>query len=176
MKSELTYVSGATILPEGAFGVSPSQLATFFTSPTTWYNEQVIGNRAEFTGNTSSYIGTCVHFIAESYTKKGEYDVAEIYKYLFLELCSDQSIVPDFTDSAEAEGFLLENADKEGVDIATILERFPIMGDELVSYLDRVGKPSHSEDLIKAEIQPGYFVSGSCDALSGAFTYFVWEE
>lgn len=164
MKTRLDYTPGNSILPEGSFGISPSQLATFFSSPNQWYREQVLGEKAEFQGNTSSYLGTLVHFIAEEYTKSGEYDVTEIYKYLYKELCSNKSIIPDFSDEEETEIFLLENADKEGVDIRTILGKFRHMGDHIIEYLDRVGVPTHSEDLISAEVQEGYYVCGSCDS------------
>lgn len=164
ISTRLDYVSGASILPEGAFGISPSQLATFFNSPSQWYREQVLGDKAEFQGNTSSYLGTIVHYIAEEFTKTGAVDKPEIYKYLFKELCSDTTNPPDFSNQEEAEEALLERADKPGIDIAIILEKYPIMGQELINYIQRTGKPSNAEDLIKAEVQPGYYISGSCDA------------
>lgn len=164
MTSKLTYVSGASILSEGDFGISPSQLATFFSSPTQWHNEQVLGNKAEFQGNSSSYLGTVVHYVAEAYTKTGKVDLSEIYKYLFIELCSDQSSPPDFSNHEEAEEYLLENADKPDIDIAKILGKFRDMGNMLIEYIDRTGKPSHSEDLVKARVEGNYYVSGSLDA------------
>lgn len=163
-KTKLDYVSGASILPDGAFGISPSQLATFFSSPTQWYNEQVKGNKAEFQGNTSSYLGTIVHFIAESYTKTGTYSESEIYKYLIKELCSELEDLPDFSDSEACQEYLLENADKPDIDVSIILEKFEDMGGHLIDYLDKVGTPSNAEDLIKAEVKDGVYVSGSCDA------------
>lgn len=166
--TKLDYVSGASILPEGAFGISPSQLATFFSSPTTWYKEQVLGEKASFDGNTSSYIGTCVHFIAEEYTKTGTYDKSEIYKYLIKELVSDPSNLPDFNNDEACKEYLRTNADKPDIDVFKILDRFENMGENIIAYLARVGKPSHAEDLIKAEVKPGYFVSGSCDAYNEA--------
>lgn len=163
-KTRLDYISGASTLPEGAFGVSPSQLATFFSSPTQWYHEQVLGEKPEFQGSTSTYLGTIVHYHAEEFTKTGTVDKDEIYKYLHKELCSDQTTPPDFSNHEESEIYLLEYADKADVDVSIILEKYPIMAQELLNYLSRVGVPTNAEDLVSAEIQPNYYVAGSCDA------------
>lgn len=188
MTTKLDYVSGATILPEGAFGISPSNISKFFDRPHQWFREQVLGEEG-FTGSTASVLGTCVHFCAEEYAKTGKVDVDSIYKYIYKETCSNASellfdeVVKDIVDVEvryeKWSDLILENCDNEDIDASIILEQWKPMGQGLINHLYAEGVPQRSEELVKAEVTMGklpdmitgpqgedsYWVSGSCDAV-----------
>ena len=142
MSTKLDYVSGASILPEGyKFKISPSAINKFFAKPHEWFQSEVLGNDT-FLGNTASTLGTIVHFCAEEYSKTEKVDVAEIEKYI-------------------------ASIDNPDVDVNYISSQWQPMGQVLIDYLRDTGLPQRSEELIHAEIQPGYFVAGSADAVAG---------
>lgn len=142
IKTRLDYVSGRTLLPEGAFGISPSNVNKFFDKPHEWYREQVLGEDG-FDGNTSSTLGTIVHFCGEEFATKQTVDHEEIEKYLAKE------------------------AAKPDVDGHYIESQWKVMGQALIDYLRENGIPDRVEELVKWEVIPGYFASGSADAVHG---------
>lgn len=184
----LDYVSGASILPAGAFGISPSNIYKFFDKPHEWFREQILGEEG-FKGSTSSVLGTCVHFCAEQYSKYGTVDVDQIFKYIYKETCSNANeeywgAVASFTGSQEEreEGFtnfILNNCDNPDIDAQTILDQWKPMGQTVINHLYTEGVPQRSEELIKAQIPVenlplgitppddsiSFFASGSCDAV-----------
>lgn len=167
IKTKLDYVAGNTVIPEGAFGISPSQLYTFFDRPSQWYREQVLNEDAEFQGSTSSYLGSITHYIAEQFAQTGSVDKSEIYKYLYRDLVSDKSEpLVDFDDDEIAEFYLYEKADHPDIDCIHIISQFKIMGNALIQYL-RQNMPNRTEELIHAAIAPGYYACGSADAVTG---------
>jgi len=142
MQSRLDYVSGACVLPDGyKFKISPSAINKFFNKPHEWFRSEILGEDT-FLGNTASVLGTIVHFCAEEYVKTKKVDVPEIEK------------------------FLASNTNPD-VDISYVAEQWKPMGQALIDYLREAGIPQRSEELIHTEIQPGYFVAGSADAVSG---------
>ena len=170
MATDLDYVPGNTCIPEGAFGISPSRLSTFFNKIHEWYYTELLAEK-KFDGSTSSYLGTIVHFIAEEYTKKREVDKPQIYKYLYEQLVTEADKArypaPDFTVEEEAEDYLCEHTDPEHVDVQYIFNNYRPMGNALISYLRTRARPGRIEELISAEVLPGYYVCGSCDAVMG---------
>ena len=75
------YDSGK--IPKDKFKISPSQFATFFNSTNTWFREAFLGEN-DFDGNTSTYLGTCLHYLAEQYAGAGitDNDRKQIEQYL----------------------------------------------------------------------------------------------
>jgi hypothetical protein len=142
MPTRLDYVSGASILPpDHKFKISPSAINKFFAKPHEWFRSEVLGEDT-FLGNTASVLGTIVHFCAEEYSKTEKVDVAEIEKYI-------------------------ASIDNPDVDVQYISEQWKPMGQALIDYLRTSGLPQRSEELIHYEVQPGYFVAGSADAVIG---------
>lgn len=177
-KTPLDYVSGTTAIPKNAIGISPSQLARFFDKPHEWYRTEVLGEKG-FTGSTASLLGTIIHFIAESYTKYQTVDKVEIYKYIYNQTVEDKSTIDKFKDLLEQfdedgeediiEEFFEENSTHQDFDVVYILAKYKMMGNLLIKYLRRIGLPSKSEELVRAEIIPNYYVCGSCDAVKEGF-------
>ena len=44
--TDLDYVSGSTVIPEGAFGISPSSLGKFFNEPHNWYRDTFLDEKS----------------------------------------------------------------------------------------------------------------------------------
>lgn len=109
--------------------------------PHYWFRSEVLGEE-QFTGNTSSMLGTIVHFCAEEFIKKQTVETSEI------------------------EAFISEITDTE-IDVDYIRAQWKPMGQALIDYLTNAGLPQRSEELISHEIMPGYWVAGSADALQG---------
>lgn len=165
--SKLSYVPGNSIIPEGCFGISPSQLHRFFSKPHEWYRTEVL-NEKGFTDSTSSVLGTIIHFIAEEFIKTKSVDKSAIYEHLYEEYVVDKSrTVPSFSDEEAIEDFLIDNIDPEVVDVEYIFNQYKVMGNALIQFLRQRARPSRSEELIHAEVLPGYHVCGSCDAVVG---------
>lgn len=166
MTTKLDYVPGNSTIPSGAFGISPSRFYDFFTKPHEWYRTEVL-NESGFQGSTASFLGTIIHYIAEEFTKHQKVDKSEIYKYLYNHLVSDKSEpLEDFDDDEIAEFYLYEKADHPDIDCRYILEQYRVMGNALIQYL-RHNLPQRSEELINAQILPGYYACGSADAVRG---------
>ena len=130
------------LIPEGSFRISPSSVSKFADKKWEWYRSQVLGLEV-FAGNFYSVLGSCVHRIAESYTKLRKVDKQELYDYI---------------DASEC----LEQEEKE-----KIKEQMIPMGQALIDYLRVHGIPEKSEDTICTEILPGVYVAGTADALIG---------
>lgn len=140
--TRLDYVSGTSILPSTAkFKISPSAINNFFAKPHDWFRSEVLGEDT-FLGNTASVLGTIVHFCAEEYTKKQTVDVEEIEKFL-------------------------SEIDNPDVNIDYVKNQWKPMAQALIDNIRAQGLPQRSEEMIKNEIIPDYFVAGSCDAVLG---------
>lgn len=174
MKTELDYVPGSSIIPIGAFGISPSQLYTFFDKPHMWYRSEILGENT-FNGSTSTMLGTIVHFIAKEYVKTKQVRTEEIYRYLLVNLCPSLADTDDtykLLDKAldnreQIEEYIVENNEREDIDASFILAQFRPMGNALMQNLRTNPRPNRSEELIKAEIIPNVYACGSCDAVIG---------
>lgn len=139
--TRLDYVSGATIIPDGAFKISPSKVYKFINKPHFWFQSEVLGEDTD-DGSTASKLGTIVHFCAEEFIKTGKVDTNEVEKFI------SEITNPD-------------------VDINYISEQWKPMSQALIDYLADNGLPQRSEELISHEIMPGYWVAGSADAVQG---------
>lgn len=171
--TKLDYISGDTIIPKGHFKISPSSFAKFFSKPHLWYREEVLGEEG-FTGSEASYLGTVIHYIAEEYVKsKGTcVDKYEIYRYLFQELCSNQSLsLPSWSNGDHEDeiiDFLLEHCDHPEIRVSVILEHYKPMGNALIELLRTRPFPDMVEPMVAAEVIPGYWAAGSIDSYNSS--------
>lgn len=168
MTTKLDYVSGSTVIPDDAFGISPSGLHRFFSEPWNWYGEMVLGNAPAFQGSTSTVLGTIVHYVGEEFANTQSVDKSEIWKYI----CKECNIpypgdVPEDADDEFWEVYFSEFNTSELYDTQRIIEQYRPMGNALIQYLSKTGLPQHTEDLISREVLPGYYACGSADAVHG---------
>lgn len=70
------------------FKISPSSIGKFFSYPSVWYKEQVLGEKV-FEGNTATVLGTICHHIYEK-VSKGEEVNREMINYLL-----DNAVLPE---------------------------------------------------------------------------------
>lgn len=147
-KTDLDYDDGSGVLPEGAFRISASQFNGFMEYPHYWYREQVLGEDG-FQGNTSSVLGTCVHYIAEMVGKGEHPDVEQIEQYI-----TNQSTLDDGKPNPDVDPDVVRDSYEQ---MATVL-----VNDYLLENM-----PTEVEPFVMHEILPGYFPSGSIDAING---------
>lgn len=168
--SRLDYIPGSTITPPGAFTISPSSLGKFFDEPHTWYREYVLGQR-EFDSTTSTVLGTIVHFCGEEFIKTNSVDKLEIFKYLYN--LTHNTEFP-FTTLEDAEHYF-QTFTHQSYDIQHILSQYKPMGNTLIKYLSSLPKvqfnSAKSEQMVSAEIIPGFYIAGSCDLQVGSNIY-----
>ena len=130
-------------LPEGAkMKISPSSFAKFIESPHVWYRTQIL-KEDPFSHNTSTVIGTIVHYCAEMVSKGEEVDKKAIEEYI---------------DSWDLH---------DDYDPRVVRQDYPAMAETLVNdYVIR-------HDMIEAEVQhmveliDGYYAGGTLDRLEG---------
>ena len=165
--TDLDYVSGSTVIPEGAFGISPSSLGKFFNEPHNWYRDTFLGEKS-FTGSTSTILGTIVHYCAEQHIKGLPIDKMQIYQYLYEQCC--HPFINGFpTSESKAKSFLLSQARLE-FDIEHILYQYPLMASVLIDKINTL-EPTKAEEIVSTEIIPGYWAAGSVDLLCGQDLY-----
>lgn len=168
--TRLDYIPGSSIVPPGSFTISPSSLGKFFDEPHTWYREHVLGERS-FDATTSTALGTIVHFCAEDFILSGKVDRTEIYRYLYSLVCPTNS--PEFPSDEPSQLAILSGFKHSIIDVQHILDQYRPMGNALLDYLRRLPKhtPPISEQMVSAEILPGFYVAGSCDLRLGSHIY-----
>ena len=172
--TDLDYISGQTIIPEGAFGVSPSSISKFMESPHIWYREMILGEK-QFDQSTSTILGTLTHYCAEQYAKHSEVNYIEIYKYIIKNVCLEpeeafellSSITKETFDEEAVVDWIENSALNPDFNVEAILSEWRPMGQALIDHIIKEGLPSEVEPLVKAEIQPGYWAAGSIDAIKG---------
>jgi hypothetical protein len=143
MKNPLVYQP--TEIPKNChFRISPSFFSEFVMRPHSWYRQAVLGEKS-FEYNTSSILGTCVHYCADRLAK---------------DLPVDMKVIEEYVNMHEA---------KEDYDPSTVLEMFVPMAETLVNdyVLPEKSTFLHSEYELVAEVTKGYAVAGTCDAIQG---------
>ena len=128
-------------VPEGVFKISPSGISKFFEMPSIWYGDNFLGENS-FTGNTSSYLGTIVHAIAEG-VAKGE-----------------------STSREEIEDFL-DTIDDPDINKNEIRSNYPEMSRVLINEYLLKNMPDLVEQQTLAEVSEGVMVGGTYDAIQG---------
>ncbi len=151
----LDYNSGKGILPEGSFRIGASSFSTFMDRPHQWYREQVLKEEG-FKGNTSSVIGTIVHYCAEQKALGLEPSIVEIENYI-----KNHSISRIYPD----------------VDTTIVRNTWKQMAMTLVNeyVLPNKNNLEEVEPFVYKELYPGYFPSGSIDRVEkvGNDTYRI---
>lgn len=142
IKTKLDYES---VDCPGIFKISPSGISKFFDRKHEWYTNEVLKEK-EFLGNTSTVLGTIVHYCAEEFTKNKKVDKEEIPKYLDK---MSATLSPDVFDRKFIE------------------EQWTVMGQTVIDYLKKQGLPQHSEIPLKYELFDGFWVGGTADAIHG---------
>lgn len=141
MTNPLDYVK--TPVPEGGvMNFSPSRFAEFVNRPHAWFQEQVMGVES-FDYNTSSVLGTIVHYCAEMVAKGEEVD---------------QNAIAEYIASKEI---------KDDYDPSTVKEQYIPMAEELVNTYVLRANFLKVEFRQQAEIKDGYYAGGSIDAVEG---------
>ena len=147
--TELDYVS-TPIPDDGVFKFSPSSFAKFIERPHQWYREEVLGED-KFDYNTSSVLGTIVHYCAEKVAKNEDVDTDEIERYI-------SKHAPKAGDSPGT-----------GYDPNEVREQYTEMAERLVN--DYVLERSHHflevESSKATEVKDGYYAAGTLDVLEG---------
>lgn len=143
MTNPLDYVKTPKPYPEAAV-FSPSKFSMFIDKPHQWYREQVLEEEG-FTGNTSSVIGTIVHYIAEMVAKDEVVDKEAINAYI---------------DSKEPS---------EDYNPKKVKECYPEMAKVLVNQYVLKNKHNYLgvETKLFAELTDDCFIGGTCDVLEG---------
>lgn len=144
MSNDLGYTD--VKLPEDAvFKISPSAFAKFIESPHIWYREQVLGER-EFTHNTSTVIGTVVHYCAEMVAEGKPVDKRAIEEYVF------------------------SHAEHEEFDPNEVMAAYPAMAECLVNgyVLKNMNQYIGTEMQFVAPLGDGFYAGGTLDVLQGS--------
>lgn len=140
-------------LPEDViFKISPSSIAKFFEFPKIWFEEQVLGNK-QFHGNTSTILGSYMHYIAEQFA------LSQINGTTL----DPESIAQAIEDDLE----LIDNPD---VSHSEVLSLYRDMGTALINEYLRFNIPTEVEKSVAAEVQDGIYVAGTIDNLTGSCT------
>lgn len=142
MTNELDYVS--TPIPEdGVFKISPSAFSTFIERPHAWYRQEILEEDV-FEYNTSSVLGTCVHYCAEKVAKGEEVDEEEIERYI-------------------ASKEVKEDYDPEVVRA----QWYPMAACLINDYVLQVSNILGIEQQVCAEVKDGFYAAGTSDLLEG---------
>lgn len=143
MANPLDYVKTPKPYPK-AVVFSPSRFADFISHPHRWYRTEILGEEG-FTGNTSSVIGTIVHYIAEMVAKDEAVDKEAIEAYI---------------DSKEPS---------EDYDPDKVRECYPEMAEALINQYVLENKHNYLgvETKLFAELTDDCFIGGTCDILEG---------
>jgi hypothetical protein len=141
--TELDYVS-TPIPADGIFKISPSSFAKFVERPHAWYREEVLGED-QFTYNTSSVLGTIVHYCAKCVASNTDVDIDEIERYI-----SKHDVNADY-------------------DPAMVRSQYTNMAERLVNdyVLERMNGFMEVETSHRAEIKNNFYAAGTIDVLEG---------
>ena len=148
IRTKLDYYNGENEIPEGQFRISASSIYDFFTSTNAWFRENLYGETG-FISSTASVLGTCVHFVAETYAKTEDFTDA------------DKLEVENYIIKHTTPGYKDYNPDIDG---ELIREQYKIMAGAVVNEYIIPNMPTTVEDFLHHEILDGIRVGGSCDA------------
>lgn len=141
----LAYDDSTDYLPDDCvFKISPSKFNTFVEKPHKWFRE-VVMKEDVFTYNTSSVLGTVIHYIAEKVAKKEDIEKDAIYEYIYSHEENDDYVVQD------------------------VLDNFELMASTLINnyVLVNMRKYLEVEERKFVEIKDGFYAGGTLDVLEG---------
>lgn len=142
IKTKLDYDNGynSNRISSNIFKISPSSFETFFSKPHLWF-QQMFLNENKFEGNTASYLGTTVHFLAHQYfinNKITDNDYNEIIQYL-----------ENASDNPEVDPNIVES------EMDTLFEL-------TTNFIDN-SEILLSEEYLSAQLTNNVILAGSCD-------------
>lgn len=142
--TKLDYVKTAKPY-EGATVFSPSKFHKFIEKPHQWYREEILGEDDGFDGNTSSVIGTIVHYIADCVAKD----------------------VP--VEKSEIDNYINSKEPSEEYDPDTVRAEYPSVAEALINgyVLERRRNYLASELRLLADIGNDCFLGGTIDVIEG---------
>lgn len=109
MSNPLDYDHDTSYLPNDCvLKISPSKFSTFIEKPHNWYREVVL-KESSFDYNTSSVMGTIVHYIAEKVAKKEMIDKKAITDYIIKHEPNDNYCPETVTNNFELMAKVLIN-------------------------------------------------------------------
>lgn len=135
---ELNYKENYN-LPEGSFRISPSMISKFTDKKWEWYRSEVLGEET-FKGNTSTFLGTCVHRVLEYFLKGKEVDYEEIESYI--------------------DSIMNLDVDKE-----FIRNQYRVMSQAVIKHLITTTVPEISEETVSVNVKDSVYLAGTFDAL-----------
>lgn len=140
--TELDY-KPASVPDDCVFKISPSAFSKFIDKPHVWYREEVLQEDV-FSHNTSSVLGTSVHFCAYKVATNQEVDTDEIERYI-----NKWEIHEDYDPNIVRDQYV---GMAERLVNDYVLERTQILG---------------AEQEFCVELKDGYYVAGTIDLLEG---------
>ena len=141
--NKLDYAS-APVPNDCKFKISPSSFANFITRPWQWYRQQVAG-LDKFEYNTSSVIGTIVHYVAETVAKNMQVDENEIERYIM--------------SMKENDTYCQETVRNHWYEMAFVLVNNYVLPEKSTIL--------EAEKQVFAEVKNKIYVSGTLDLLQG---------
>lgn len=145
MKDYFSYTK--VEVPDCSFKISPSSIGRFFSYPSVWYRDNVLGEKS-FTASTSTVLGTIVHASAESYCD-GTPITRELIEEYITKMVRSQPITED------------------PINPQIIRDAYPSMAMTLVNDYVRKNKPTETERSLYAPVFDDIFVAGTCDNHTG---------
>lgn len=144
MTNPLEYVHFK--MPEdGKFKISPSAFSDFVEKPHRWYYKEV-AKTDDFEYNTSSVLGTIVHYCAEQIAKNEEVD---------------KQAIEDYINSKEPN---------DEFDPAIVRAQYKTMAERIVNDYVHPNKNSFFkvEESYSCHVRDGFYVAGTPDLLQGS--------
>jgi len=130
-------------IPEASFKISPSSIGKFFSYPSVWYKDNVLGEKS-FTASTSTVLGTCIHAAAQSYVEKIPFTREMVEEYI-IETAKKQPLTED------------------AIQLDVIRNAYPEMAMTLINDYIRHNKPTEVEKSLWCPILDDIYIGGTCD-------------
>jgi len=141
MTNPLVYVP-ATVPDNAVFKISPSAFSKFIQTPHSWYRSEVL-KEDPFTHNTSTVIGTIVHYCAEMVSKEQEVN---------------KKIIEEYIDSLDIH---------DDYDPDVVRHQYPLMAECLVNYYVLEHEMLEAETQHVVELVDDYYAGGTLDRIEG---------
>jgi hypothetical protein len=134
-------------IPNCSFKISPSSIGKFFSYPSVWYKDNILGEKS-FTASTSTVLGTCMHAAAEAYVKKEPFTREMVEEYI-TEMARSQPLTED------------------AIQLDSIRNAYPAMAMTLINDYIRLNKPTEVEKSLWCPILDDIYIGGTCDNRTG---------
>ena len=153
------YNDGSSILPKGAFRISPSGVNRFFSEKTSWYRENLLDEDKKFQGSTASELGNICHHVCEVVAN-----------------CKITDEKYDSTKLHNAVANYINELDPDIYDQSLISSLWEGMSELLVKEYVLQTNTLITEPFVYNEILSNIFPSGSIDAITSTAPTDTWED